>query len=28
LALEHYYDHYMANAALLSIVNTKSEYDQ
>jgi len=28
LAMEHYYDHYMANAALLSIVNTKSEYDQ
>ena len=26
--IEHYYDHYMANAALLSIVNTKSEYDQ
>ena len=28
LALEHYYDHYMSSAALLAIVNTKSEYDQ
>jgi ABC-type transport system involved in cytochrome bd biosynthesis fused ATPase/permease subunit len=28
LALEHYYDHYMASASLLAIVNTKSEFDQ
>ncbi|MBQ9974588.1 MAG: DUF4838 domain-containing protein [Oscillospiraceae bacterium] len=28
LALEHYYDHYMACAALYAIVNTKSEFDQ
>ena len=28
LALEHYYDHYMASASLMAIVNTKSEYDQ
>ena len=28
LALEHYYDHFMAYYALTSITNTKSDYDQ
>ena len=28
LAMEHYYDHYMATVALRAIFNTKSEYDQ
>ena len=27
-AMDSYYDHYMASASLLAIVNTKSEYDQ
>ena len=28
LAMEHYYDHFMATNALNAIVNTKSEFDQ
>ena len=28
LALEHYYDHFMASNALMAAVNTKSEFDQ
>jgi len=28
LAMEHYYDHFMASHALHSIINTNSEYDQ